>query len=540
MLDRTTAASTSSTMTSSSPESDLRSKSTQATKRRGVLLAAVGYLLGIGVLWLCRELDLTSVSSLQMALCTLFFIANTALLLLILHFRWDEKLRFDPHFIYTPVLTSILWLTYYLFIANEARGLLFSVIFLPFVFMVSLVGFRDGLVISSLFVIAYLTLLLHLAQTEVLDTQAEGVRVTVFFLVMLFSCLVMERTRRQRERHIATVKEVSALQEMGKTLVSTLVVDKLVDQILSIIKERFGYVNCSLWTVETATKDLVLRAQKGFSHDGEPGLVRLPLSGPGITISVVHSGTLANVGDVTKDPRYITAGFTSTQPILSELALPLKRQGVVFAILDVQSDRQNGFGHADERVLTAVADYAAIALANARWVDVIHDRANRDSLTGLYNHRFLLEQLDIEVHRADRLSYPCSFIMIDIDHFKLMNDTYGHQNGDAILKQISSLITESLRSIDIVGRYGGEELSVILFNASNSDSLVVAEKLRRKVEEHAFVDIEGHPSLRITASFGVATFPQDAKSGTELISVADERLYQAKQTGRNRIFPPPG
>ena len=514
-----------------------RSESARHAKLRGIMLAAIGYVLGVAVLCLCHWLDLSTVSPREIASSVLFFLAITLFMLLLLRTHWDEKLTFDPNFIYTPVVGLILWLTYYLYIAHEARGLLFSVIFLPFVFMVSLVGLRDGLVISSLFVISYLTLLLHLSNYETLDTQAEGVRVTVFFLVMLFSCLVMERTKRQREKYIATVKEVAALQEMGKTLVSTLVVDKLVDQILSVIKEKFGYVNCSIWTVETTDQQLVLRAQKGFTSLDESKPTRLPLSGPGITVWVANRGELANVGNVQRDSRYSTADLTSDRPIASELTLPLKREGVVFGIMDVQSERLNGFDRNDERVLSAVADYASIALANARWVDEIHDRANRDGLTGLYNHRFLMEQIEFELHRAGRLGYPFSFIMVDIDHFKSINDVHGHQNGDEILKQTAQLLTSTLRETDIVARYGGEEFGVILLNAMKSDALRVAEKLRGKMQGTPFLDLEHQPTLRTTASFGVATYPDDAFTSVDLIRVADERLYQAKQSGRNRVFP---
>jgi len=527
-------------MTTSHSQIESRVEAARRTKRRGVLLAAVGYALGTALLWLCRWLELSSVTTPQLILCAAYFLANTGALLLLLHFRWDEKLTFDPEFIYTPVFTSILWLTYFLYISDEARGLLFAVIFLPFVFMVSLVGLRDGLVISSLFVISYLTMLLHVAQTEgsQLDTQAEGVRITVFFLVTAFSCLVMERTRGQRHRHIAVMKEVSALQEMGKTLVSTLVVDKLVDQILSIIKEKFGYLNCSLWTVESDTKELVMRAQKGFGPSEAAKSIRLPLDGSGITVWVANHGEIANAGNVREDSRYVTGDLVSEHPIASELALPLKRQNEVFAVLDVQSGKLQAFTRNDERVLMAVADYASIALANARWMDEIHDRANRDSLTGLYNHRFLMEQLEIELHRARRLGYSCSFIMIDIDHFKSINDIHGHQNGDEILKQVSRLLTGSLRAIDIVARYGGEEFSVVLLNVSKPDGWVVSEKLRRRIQDQDFTDYSGQSILHATVSLGLATFPDDAKSTVDLIRVADDRLYAAKQHGRNRVIPP--
>ncbi|MBZ5536554.1 MAG: sensor domain-containing diguanylate cyclase [Acidobacteriia bacterium] len=523
-------------MTAQAFDSVSSQEAARRTKRRGVLLAAVGYLLGIMVLWLCRWLELSTTSQRELVWCFVFFLANTLLLLFALQSRLDERLTFDPHFIYTPVVLSILWLTYYLYVAHEARSLLFSVTFLPFVFMVSLVGLRDGLVISSLFVISYLTLLLHLSQHETLDPQAEGVRVTVFFLVVVFSCLVMERTKRQREKHIATVKEVAALQEMGKTLVSTLVVDQLVEQILAIIKEKFGYANCSLWTVENTTQELALRAQKGFVAKDNSDDKRLPLSGPGITVWVALRGEMTNVGNVQQDSRYTTANLISDCPIVSELALPLKRQGEVFAVLDVQSGRLNGFTRNDERVLSAVADYASIALANARWVDV---RANRDGLTGLYNHRFLMEQLELELHRMNRLSRPCSFIMCDIDHFKSINDDHGHQTGDAILKQVSALLTKSLRDSDIIARYGGDEFSAILPNTALPDALIVAEKLRHKTQEALFWGPNHEGPHRATASFGVATYPEDAGSPGDLIRSADEFLYKAKQSGRNCVLPSP-
>lgn len=525
-------------MTASLSDSVLLSDASRRIKRRGVLLAAIGYAIGLALLWLCRRLDFTDVSMGSLLLCASLFAANTLFLYLLLHFRLDEKLKFDPHFIYTPVFTSIPLMTYFLYIAGDSRGLLFAVLFLPFVFMVNFVGFRDGLVISSLFVIAYLTMLFYnLRKNEMIETQAEGVRVTVFFTVMLFICLVMERSKRQRQRHIAILKEVSALQEMGKTLVSTLVVDKLVDQILSVVKEKFGYVNCSLWTVESDSQELLLRAQKGFTSPEGAEPARLPLAGPGITVWAANHGELVNVKEVQKDTRYVTADLLPDSRIASEIALPLKRQGEVFAVLDVQSERVNGFGKNDERVLGAVADYASIALANARWVDEIHDRANRDGLTRLYNHRFLLEQLEIELHRAGRLGYSCSFIMADIDHFKSINDTQGHQNGDEVLKQLSALLSSSLRAVDVVGRYGGEEFSIILLNVPPREALLVAEKLRRKVEENLFLDMNGRPLLRATMSFGVASFPQDARSSANLVRAADERLYQAKQSGRNRVFP---
>jgi len=158
-----------------------------------------------------------------------------------------------------------------------------------------------------------------------------------------------------------------------------------------------------------------------------------------------------------------------------------------------------------------------------------------DDLTGIYNHRFFIQQLTLEVERQKRYSAPLSLLMIDIDYFKNYNDTNGHLAGDQVLKAVSILIQRGVRQTDIVARYGGEEFSAILINAGREKALEIAERVRRNVADTRFPNESAQPNKQLTVSVGVATFSSSISSLTDLIREADHALYRAKRRGRNRI-----
>ena len=166
---------------------------------------------------------------------------------------------------------------------------------------------------------------------------------------------------------------------------------------------------------------------------------------------------------------------------------------------------------------------------------ILERLANVDGLTEAFNHRYFQNFLDREIKRADRNTYTLSVVMIDIDHFKKFNDSYGHQVGDYILRQFSEIARESLREYDLFARYGGEEFTMVLPETNAVDAEIVAEKLRDTIASHSFKhELE---TYHITASFGVAemTPSQDKFAKSELIGYADEALYEAKKKGRNRV-----
>jgi diguanylate cyclase (GGDEF)-like protein len=163
----------------------------------------------------------------------------------------------------------------------------------------------------------------------------------------------------------------------------------------------------------------------------------------------------------------------------------------------------------------------------------VKELAIRDGLTGLYNHRHFQEMLTYTLNHADRFSTEASLLMLDVDDLKKINDTYGHQAGDAVLSSIGSTLTESLRKVDIPARYGGDEFAVILPNTNKQGSVAVAEKIRSRLKK---VTLKSDSrEVPVTFSIGIATFPQSASGKELLVEKADRALYESKNHGKNRI-----
>lgn len=161
--------------------------------------------------------------------------------------------------------------------------------------------------------------------------------------------------------------------------------------------------------------------------------------------------------------------------------------------------------------------------------------AMRDGLTKLYNYRYFIQELERETNRARRFNTSFSVLMIDIDFFKKYNDTYGHLEGDKILRTMADLFVHNTRSTDTVARYGGEEFVVVLPGLKKKDAKMIAEKLRKLIEDHDFFNEEVQSHDKLTISIGVANFPDDSKQPSQLLKLADKALYQAKNEGRNRV-----
>lgn len=171
-----------------------------------------------------------------------------------------------------------------------------------------------------------------------------------------------------------------------------------------------------------------------------------------------------------------------------------------------------------------------------RTKEELRQLAITDGLTGLYNYRYFKEQLLQELKRAQRHSLNISVVMIDIDHFKQYNDKNGHPAGDVVLKDIARLLRDNIRNIDLAARYGGEEFSLILIETDKPSAKIVSEKIRKLVEDYGFAYESSQPDGKLTISTGVATFPEDGEDFDTLVSKADQRLYRAKEAGRNLIF----
>lgn len=185
-------------------------------------------------------------------------------------------------------------------------------------------------------------------------------------------------------------------------------------------------------------------------------------------------------------------------------------------------------------VFVYTVTYIIKYILKSRDFEYTYKLATTDGLTNLYNHRFFQEQMLINIENAKRYENPFSLILIDIDFFKKFNDTYGHQAGDAVLKQVAEQIKKSVRSTDIVCRYGGEEMSVILTNTGKEEAIITAQKICDSIATKPF-KLSNTLERNVTISLGVSTFPQNGQTPTELIEHADKGLYVAKENGRNQV-----
>lgn len=322
-------------------------------------------------------------------------------------------------------------------------------------------------------------------------------------------------------------QRLAALHTIALSLSSTLEADRLMEKILEQLSRLWGYEFGAILLRDEETGDLVVEEARGYVVDrGE----RLPQRG--VCWEVMETGQPILLGDVTQDGRYV-AGVDGAR---SELAVPLRWEGRTLGVLNVESRLPNAFGPADLTLLATVAEHAAAALGNARLHQQTRTLALTDPHTGLFNYRFYQETVTEMVREAQITGQPFSLIMLDADHFKRVNDTYGHPTGDAVLEQIAKLLRDSCRQGDLCYRYGGEEFAITLPGAPNDVAARVAERIREKVATHAFTTKSGRRlDFPVTVSIGLATYPRDGLTHVDLLLSADRALYAAKAAGRNRV-----
>lgn len=193
----------------------------------------------------------------------------------------------------------------------------------------------------------------------------------------------------------------------------------------------------------------------------------------------------------------------------------------------------SGINKEDEDKFNILAQQFLLGIKRVILYQRVQELAITDSLTGIFSRRYYLERLNEEIARSKKFKYRFSFLMVDIDHFKTYNDRYGHLVGDVILREVSKTIKENMRQIDLVGRYGGEEFSIILTETDKEGAVFAAERIRQAIENKPIRAYD--EDLKVTVSIGISVFPSDSKDATKLIEKADQALYQAKHTGRNRV-----
>ncbi len=219
----------------------------------------------------------------------------------------------------------------------------------------------------------------------------------------------------------------------------------------------------------------------------------------------------------------------------SLLVLPLPVKDEVIGTFTVAARRPTAFPTDRREMLGVIANQVAISIQNGRMYERMEELATTDGLTGLVNHRTFQDRFANMLGRAERHGFKVALLLTDIDHFKKVNDTYGHPTGDAVLQRVAAILKNSARKIDITARYGGEEFAIVIEATDREGALQLAERIRAEIEQQAFESSKG--PFHATLSLGMAIFPQDGKDKATLIKNADAALYAAKHGGRNRVVP---
>jgi diguanylate cyclase (GGDEF)-like protein len=275
--------------------------------------------------------------------------------------------------------------------------------------------------------------------------------------------------------------------------------------------------------------ELVLSVARGM-QDCAPGQLRIPL-GVGISGHVAHSGEPV-LGRLGYGPGELPPGPDEPDRG-SVIAVPLLSSGRVVGVLDLY-DRigADGFDERDLATIRTFASQATVAVDNV----LLHEEAQRlsvtDGLTGLWNYRYFTMTVVKEIERSARFGRPLALLMLDLDHFKKVNDTLGHPRGDAVLVELAARLRAEVREVDTVARYGGEELVVILPETDEAGAAQAAERICDAVRRTPF-GRPGEAAVAVTVSVGAAVFPAHGADAEDLLRRADEALYEAKRAGRD-------
>lgn len=238
-------------------------------------------------------------------------------------------------------------------------------------------------------------------------------------------------------------------------------------------------------------------------------------------------------GELTREKQY--PRLLLEEGIRSMMSVPIKSGDQVYGTLHLASRYLQAFTKKDISLAHALGEEMGMALERTLLFEEVNRFAITDALTGLYNRYYLANILEEEIQRAQRYARPLSFIMMDIDHFKVYNDLHGHPRGDEVLRTLAGILRENTRNVDTVFRYGGEEFFILAPEINKVEAAQLADRLRQLVMKYPFPFEEAQPEGDLTISLGVSSFPLDGNEGSQLIDKADQALYRAKKMGRNRV-----
>jgi diguanylate cyclase (GGDEF)-like protein len=358
--------------------------------------------------------------------------------------------------------------------------------------------------------------------TLVLALQILGGLLTISFLLFAFRAGSKESSRRRIavEDAVAAREQVEILFEMADTLQSAAGYDDAHAVMAATARRLLPHLSGKLYVFSNSHDRLDMLTQWGSEN------------APSVEPIAASSCWALKRGkphfNLPEEARLLCQHFAGGS---GTFEVPMMARGEVYGLLSFSSDGPSAAAdlRGAARLISVLADGMSLALSNLALREKLRSQALRDPLTGLYNRRYMEDMLERLVRLSARNHTSVAVVMIDLDHFKRLNDQHGHLMGDAVLRAVAGAITESLRESDVACRYGGEELIVLLPDCGLEAAREKAEDIRLRIE--ALSTVHG---VEVTASLGIAAAPETSSTGADLIAMADAALYEAKRTGRNR------
>jgi len=353
--------------------------------------------------------------------------------------------------------------------------------------------------------------------------DVEPLRPFIHLISLIIARYLKEQQSANRENFLSLLHETTLDGERATSAV------EFMNTVVERIARRLGYQYIALLLYDDETESLVLRAQKGYTSEYD-GFALSVHDRVGVVVRAFRLRHAVNVADVRTCSFYLRAVPGGR----SDLALPLMVGDKVIGVLNLESKKAGAFSREDVRNLTPLAAGVGLMLASMQIKQLLREQALLDGLTGAHNRHAMGGIVVEELERARRHSHDVSFVMLDIDEFKSINDRLGHAEGDRVLETLVAVLRKSLRTIDKVIRYGGDEFLLVLPETSQRETELTLERLRASIETQVLTAMGA-----VHCSAGIATLQGDPKE-EDLVQLADKRMYQAKIRYRAQLEEDPG
>jgi diguanylate cyclase (GGDEF)-like protein len=472
---------------------------------------------------------------------TLFFTIATAFVLQLGVFFWALRGKFDLKLAYlSAICFDLIFVPLFVMYTGGAVSSMFVLYYLTASVAAYVLTFSFATLVAAVITFTYICLWYDQLRFD--DLFGFTMRVGTLWVIFLAITYVSDHLRRSEVRLVKlfdtlnlrtqelekSQAQLEMIYENTRTMAALLDSDAVVKEVLRILSVTLGYQNTGI-VFAHRSGEYYWRArhsggQSNFHYKAMPAdrvdLIR--------KISAMHEPV--RLKDVVG--RHDYQGLHAT--MRSVVIVPMTTHGHSQGVLVAEADTVDAFTDRDVQQLSIVARSAALALENAE----LHKRTAEltviDELTETWNYRYFVQKLQEEKKRALRYKLPLSIIMVDIDWFKKLNDSYGHEVGNAVLRELSRVIKGCIRDVDIFCRYGGEEFVVILPQTPQAEAAVIGERIRGQVES-TIIDPGDVGKVKVTVSVGVSSYPENGKSQEDLVSIADQALYRAKGSGKNLV-----